>query len=151
MIFVPGGPHEVPSAPPQADPAPRRGRLRDDRTGPAAARVVEVAALRLDPGAAPTWFHSLIDPGVPIPPAASVVHGIRDRDVAGKPRFETVAHVLHPFLRGADLVAYNAGFDLGVLTAEFARVGLRFKVKGRAVVDPLAVFRRRSRGPWPTR
>ena len=108
---------------------------------PATARAVEVAAVRVGP-AKPGWFHTLVNPGGPIPPAASAVHGILDRDVKGQPRFEAVAHDLYRFLDGCDLVAYNAGFDLAVLAAEFARVGLRFKVAGRAVVDPLAVFRR---------
>jgi DNA polymerase-3 subunit epsilon len=111
---------------------------------PATARVVEVAALRLTPGAQPAWFHTLVDPGVPIPAEASAVHGITDSDVRGKPRFAAVAPALFRFLYHGDLLAYNAAFDLLMLTGEFARVGMRLKVRGRAVVDPLAVFRRQE-------
>src|SRR5262245_7531269 len=109
---------------------------------PTTARIVELAAIRLEPGTKPAWVHTLVNPGIPIPAEASAVNGILDRDVKGKPRFEELAHQLLPFFNGADLVAYNVAFDLAVLASEFARAGLRFKVKGRAVVDPLAVFRR---------
>src|SRR5262245_58208596 len=111
---------------------------------PSTDRIVEIAALRLNPGAVTTAFHTLVNPGVPIPLEASKVHAIYDRDVQERPRFESIAHELYAFLLGADLVAYNAGFDLAVLTAEFARVHLRFKVQGRAVLDPLIVFRTRE-------
>jgi DNA polymerase-3 subunit epsilon len=118
---------------------------------PAVARVLEVAALRLDPGGKPESFHALVNPGVPIPPEASAIHGILDRDVRGQPRFEDIGRDLYRVVNGADLVAYKAPFDLAVLAAEFALAGVRFKVKGRAVIDPLTVFRGRSRGPCRTR
>lgn len=109
---------------------------------PQSCRVVEVAAVRLAPGVAPTWFHARVDPGVPIPPAATAVHGIADADIRGKPPFAALARRLAGFLAGADLVAYSAPYDLAVLAAEFARAGVPFAVTGRAVLDPLAVFRR---------
>ncbi|HET6572475.1 MAG TPA: 3'-5' exonuclease [Fimbriiglobus sp.] len=103
-----------------------------------------MAVLRLVPGAQPSWFYTLIDPGVPIPAEASAVHRISDWDVRGKPWFGAVAQELYRFLSGADLLAYNAPFDLAMLAGEFARAGLRFKVRGRSVVDPLVVFRRQE-------
>jgi DNA polymerase-3 subunit epsilon len=105
-------------------------------------RVIEIAAIRLDPVAKPVAFHRLLNPGVPIPASATHVHGLVDADVRGKPRFAEIAHDLNQFLNGSDLVAYNAAFDLAMLAAEFARCGMKLKVKGRSVLDPHAIFRR---------
>ena len=118
--------------------------LDTETTGldPSTSRVVEVATIRLDPASKPTSFYRLINPGIPIPHSATLVHGIVDADVRGKPRFEEIAQELYQFLNGSDLVAYNAAFDLAMLSAEFSRCGLRFKVKGRSVIDPHAIFRR---------
>ena len=56
---------------------------------PRKARVVEFAAVRLVGGRldATGALRRLIDPGEPIPPAASRIHGIDDAKVAGAPRF----------------------------------------------------------------
>jgi DNA polymerase-3 subunit epsilon len=86
----------------------------------------------------------LIDPGRPIPAAATAVHGLADRDVAGRPAFAAIATGLLSFLDGADLVGFNLPFDLLVLAAELARAGLAFDLAGRAVLDALAVYRRKE-------
>ena len=41
-------------------------------------RIVDIAVLKLLPDGTEEMFHSLINPGVPIPPSATEVHGIRD-------------------------------------------------------------------------
>lgn len=84
-----------------------------------------------------------MNPGVPIPPAATAVHGITDSDVAAAPPFAAVAPELFAALHGSDLAGFGvAGFDLPLLAAEFARVRLPFRVTGRRVVDVLALYRR---------
>ncbi len=110
---------------------------------PAADRVVEVAVLTLLPGGKHELFHRRIHPGVPIPPAASAVHGITDADVIGSPTFAAVAPELFATLHGSDLAGFGiASFDLPLLAAEFARVRLPFRVAGRRVIDVLALYRR---------
>jgi DNA polymerase-3 subunit epsilon len=110
---------------------------------PADDRAVEVAALKLSPGAKPELFHELVHPGRKIPAGAAAVHGIDDRAVAGKPRFAALAGRLLRFLRGCDLAGFNlTAFDLPLLVAEFARAGQRFRLAGRSVVDVLHVYRR---------
>jgi DNA polymerase III epsilon subunit-like protein len=50
------------------------------------ARVVSVAAVGLAPRSEPRLaFAWLVNPGVPIPPDATAIHGITDADVAGAP------------------------------------------------------------------
>jgi DNA polymerase-3 subunit epsilon len=109
-------------------------------------RVVEVAVVRVGPGGGRTVFHSRVNPGIPIPPAAASVHGITDDDVAGCPPFAAVAPDLLQFLAGADPAGFGiCRFDLPLLAAEFNRAGLDFPLAGRAVVDALAVFHRHER------
>ncbi|MBM3982485.1 MAG: 3'-5' exonuclease [Planctomycetes bacterium] len=110
---------------------------------PAADRIVEMAVLTLLPGGKHELFHQRLNPGVPIPPAASAVHGITDTDVIGSPTFAAVAPELFATLHGSDLAGFGiASFDLPLLAAEFARVRLPFRVAGRRVIDVLALYRR---------
>ena len=108
---------------------------------PAADRLVEVAVVRFAPGSEPETFHARLDPGVPIPPAATAVHGIADADVAGCPTFGDVADDLRRFLAGSDLAGFNIKrFDLPFLAAEFRRCGKELDLRGVAVLDALQVF-----------
>jgi DNA polymerase-3 subunit epsilon len=110
---------------------------------PTTDRIVEVAVLTLLPGGKHEPFHQRLNPGVPIPPTASGVHGITDADVIGAPTFAAVAPELFAALHGSDLAGFGiASFDLPLLAAEFARVGLPFRVAGRRVIDVLALYRR---------
>ncbi len=110
-----------------------------------AARVVEIAIVRVGPGGRERRLSARLDPGVPIPPAATAVHAISDWHVRGRPRFGQVAPHLAEFLSGCDLAGYNlARYDLPVLCAEFRRAGVALGLAGRAVVDPYQIFSRRE-------
>lgn len=106
-------------------------------------RIVEVAVLTVYPGGKSVPFARRVNPGRPIPPGASAVHGITDADVAGAPPFAAIAPDLFAALVGSDLAGFGiATFDVPLLVNEFARAGLPFRVGGRAVLDALAVYRR---------
>lgn len=110
---------------------------------PATDRVVEVAVLTLLPRGAPESYHRRVNPGVPIPPAASAIHGIADADVAGAPSFGAIAPELFATLHGCDLAGFGiTAFDLPLLSNEFARERLPFRVTGRRVIDVLTLYRR---------
>jgi DNA polymerase-3 subunit epsilon len=110
-------------------------------TNPRADRVIEIACLKVHPdGRREQWLRR-INPGIPIPPASTAIHGITDADVAGEPRFRELAPELAAFLAGCDLAGYNiAGFDLPVLRAEFLRAGVAFEVSDRRLVDAQRIF-----------
>jgi DNA polymerase III subunit epsilon len=103
-------------------------------------RVIELALVRFEPSrdALPDCF--LFNPGRAIPPSSSFVHGITDEHVRGRPTFELCAPGLLEMLDGCDLAGFGVGFDLAMLTAEFARAGLTLRLKGRAVLDALRLF-----------
>lgn len=54
-------------------------------------RIVEIAMLKISPGGKEDVFQKRINPEMPIPPQASEIHGIYDKDVENAPRFKEVA------------------------------------------------------------
>ncbi|WP_375000698.1 exonuclease domain-containing protein [Aeromicrobium sp. CTD01-1L150] len=105
---------------------------------PHADRVVSYALLD-EPGFEIT---GLIDPGVPIPTAASDVHGITETMVAGAPGPAEALTVVIDWVqalieRRVGLVVFNACYDLTMLRAEAQRHGLAEPDWERLlVVDP---------------
>ncbi len=85
-------------------------------------RVTEVAAVHVDGPEIRLAFHSLVNPQRPIPWAITRLTGIDDAMVRGAPTFADLAGEFAVHLVGRIFVAHNARFDLGFLTAEFARV-----------------------------
>jgi DNA polymerase-3 subunit epsilon len=79
--------------------------------------IVQIGAVRILNGRLVEGeiVDSFVDPGRPIPPASTKIHGIRDSDVAGAPDIVTAGRALHHFARDAVLVAHNAPFDIGLL------------------------------------
>ncbi|MDI9261102.1 putative quorum-sensing-regulated virulence factor [Alicyclobacillus sendaiensis] len=83
---------------------------------PPEGRVVELALVEVGLEREPQIVYSaLVDPGCPIPPEASAVHHIVDRDVAGKPRLSQIWPKVLGYIDDAVLVAHNAEFDRGML------------------------------------
>jgi DNA polymerase-3 subunit epsilon len=110
-------------------------------TNPRMDRIVEIACVKVHPDGRRESFVRRLDPGMPIPRAATAIHGISDSDVAGEPTFADVADELTRFFDGCDLAGYNvAGFDLPVLRVEFLRVGREFDVSSRRMIDAQRIF-----------
>jgi len=83
----------------------------------------------------------LINPGMPIPPESTEVHGISDADVADAPTFESDAVRLFRWLEGCDLAGFNSNrFDVPLLAEEFLRCNIAFKVDDRSLVDVQNIF-----------
>jgi DNA polymerase III epsilon subunit-like protein len=83
-------------------------------------RVVEVAVVRIDPGAEPRLvLDTLVDPDGPV--HATRIHGITDDDVLGAPLFTDLAANVAQALEGAVVAAFNASFDMRFLEHELHR------------------------------
>jgi len=84
---------------------------------PSTCTPVEVGLVRFEQGAPVQRWSTLVNPGEPIPPAATAVHGIVDADVASAPSFaDAWANVLDlGLLTRAVPCAYNAPFDRTIL------------------------------------
>jgi DNA polymerase-3 subunit epsilon len=90
-------------------------------------KIVQVAALRVKPDgkiAKRTW---LVNPGIPIPPAATEIHGITDEMVKDEPTFERVAQTVASAISDHVVCGYNIDrFDLPLLRREMYDAGVRF-------------------------
>jgi DNA polymerase-3 subunit epsilon len=108
-------------------------------------RIVEIAVLRISPDGSKVRYVKRINPGIPIPPEATQVHGIGDEEVRNEPRFSELADKLVQFLDDCDIGGFNvAAFDLRILQSEFARAGVEFSVEGRAIIDVQRIYHMRE-------
>lgn len=97
--------------------------------------ITEIGAVKVRGGEVLGEFQTLVNPGIPIPPAITVLTGITHQMVVGAPRIDTV---LPAFLEFAGLhspglgtrtapdlvlVAHNAPFDVGFLKAAATQAG----------------------------
>lgn len=87
-------------------------------------RVVELSGVRFTLEGEIAHFETLVDPGRPIPPEASRVHGISDADVAGQPEFAAAVGGFLDLVDGAVVLAHNAEFDVMFLAHEAERAGI---------------------------
>ncbi len=71
-------------------------------------------------------FQTFVDPGMPIPPEIVQLTGITDRDVYGAPGEAEAVRAFLDFVGDLPLVAHNAAFDIGFITAAAKRSGLAF-------------------------
>ncbi|MER5733041.1 3'-5' exonuclease [Streptomyces sp. NPDC002138] len=127
--------------------------LETTGTEPGDSRIVTAAVIEVRAGTVRERRGWLADPGIPIPEEASAIHGIStERAVReGRPAREVADEVatalVEHWARGAVVVAYNAAFDLTMLSAELARYGLPSLAERLGgpetgpVVDPLTIDR----------
>jgi DNA polymerase-3 subunit epsilon len=103
-------------------------------------RLVELGAVRFRGEMVEGEWSALVDPGVPIPAAATAIHGIKAGDVQGRPAAAAVLPSFLDFIDGAALVGHNAPFDIRVLVLELLRAGL--VLPDNPVLDTCAIPRR---------
>lgn len=91
-------------------------------------RIVSAAVVVQDaPGARPRVTRWLVNPGVPVPAAATAVHGLTEDHVQRNGRWpspvmeEIARELAEQALRGRPLVVMNAPFDLTLLDRELRR------------------------------
>jgi DNA polymerase III subunit epsilon len=109
-------------------------------------RIVEIGIIKIYPDGRKTKYRTLVNPGIPIPLGATLVHGISDTDVKGKPQFREIAPKVERFLRGCDLAGFNSvKFDIPMLQCEFERANVPFSLDGRRTVDALRIFHLKER------
>ena len=102
--------------------------------------LTEVAAVRFTGGECRGSFHSLVNPGLPIPPFVSQLTGIDDEMVRGAPDTAAVLPQLVDMIGDAVLVGHNIGFDLSFIDA--ALMAAASAPLKNPVVDTLHLARR---------
>lgn len=108
-------------------------------------RIIELAAIKLMPDGEEISKCWLMNPGVPIPPETTAIHGISDEIVKDCPTFADKAEEIFEFFRGCDLSGFNADrFDIPCLEEEFARVGMAFAPSARKHVDVQRIYHKKE-------
>lgn len=108
-------------------------------------RIVEISAVKVVPGGEEEWLTMRLNPGIPISPEATRVHGITDADVANEPHFKDVAKRIASFLEGCDLAGFNSmKFDIPILCEEFLRVNVDFNPARHRYVDVQVIFHKKE-------
>ncbi|MER6533877.1 exonuclease domain-containing protein [Streptomyces sp. 900105755] len=119
--------------------------LETTGTDPREARIVTGAVIEVRAGQELGRREWLADPGVEIPAEAVAVHGISNERAAAEGRpadqvADALADVLTGYWKtGVPVVAYNATFDLTLLSAELRRHGLPSLSDRLGGLDPAPV------------
>ena len=87
------------------------------------ARICEIAMLKTVNGVE-TEYSTLINPGHPILPKYSQIHGITNSMVKESPMFSDIAQDIANFIDGSVLVCHNAPFDLGFISKQIMESGV---------------------------
>ncbi|WP_072669982.1 DNA polymerase III subunit epsilon [Vibrio injensis] len=86
-------------------------------------RIIEIGAVEIiNRKLTGRHFHVYLKPDREIQPQAIEVHGITDAFLVDKPQYKEVHQEFLDFIKGAELVAHNASFDVGFMDYEFAKV-----------------------------
>lgn len=126
--------------------------LETTGTDPDTSRIVTAALVEVQGGELRRSWDWLVDPGVPIPAEAAAIHGItteraRSEGRSAREAVDEIAGALAAhWSAGTPVVAFNAPFDLSLLSVELRRHGLptlgeRLSGEVGPVVDPLTVDR----------
>ena len=112
-------------------------------------RLIEIGCIELAERR-PTGnrFHVYLNPDRAIDEGARAVSGISDEFLTDKKRFAEVAAEFIEFVRGAEIIAHNAEFDVGFIDAELGIAGGAFgRLADHAtVLDSLALAREKFPG-----
>ncbi len=104
--------------------------LDTETTGldPARARVIEIGCIRVIAGRvdASARFHALVNPGQPVPPASTQIHGIDDARLKDAGDFTKVWPELRAYIGELPVIGHTTDYDLTILANECQRAELKF-------------------------
>jgi len=110
-------------------------------TSPRKDRIIELAAIRVQPDGTEEERCWLLNPTIPIPPETTAIHGITDAIVKDCPTFAEMSKEIFEFFRDATLSGFNADrFDIPCLEEEFARVNMNLGASTRKHVDVQRIY-----------
>ena len=104
-------------------------------------RIVEISMVKVMPNGEEIVKTRRINPGMPIPPESTAIHGITDEDVKDCPKFKEIAKSLAAQIEGCDLAGFKSNrFDIPMLAEEFLRAGVDVDLNRRKFIDVQTIF-----------
>lgn len=114
-------------------------------------RIIEVGAIEMiNRKLTGSSIHIYINPQKPVGDSENI-HGISDNFLKDKPLYAEIADTLFDYLKGAEIIAHNATFDMNFLDMEFRRAGLPALSEVCEVTDTLALAKSKHPGQKKTR
>ena len=108
--------------------------------------IVEIGAVRFNKDGVIECFATLIDPGVPMPAAASQVNNITDKMLSGQPVIQEAMPAFLDFINGTIVLAHNVPFDCGFINNGLSRLYddgyVPFPALPNRVIDTLPMARK---------
>ncbi len=101
-------------------------------------RMTEIGAVIFSGNEIKATFNTFVDPGMHIPAEITQLTGITDRDVKGAPKEAEALRSFLEFAGDRPLVAHNADFDTGFMSAAASRSGIEFEP---VYIDTLSLSR----------
>ncbi len=109
-------------------------------------RIVELCYIKVHPNGNEESKSMRLNPGMPIPPQSTAVHGITDDDVKDCSQFKDIAKELAQVFAGSDIGGFNSNkFDVPLLVEEFLRCGIDIDLTKTKFVDVQNIFHKMER------
>ncbi len=89
-------------------------------------RMTEIGAVIFSGSEIKETFNTFVDPQMHIPANITELTGIKDSDVQGAPLEKEAMEMFMDFVGDRPIIAHNAHFDVGFMTAASLRQGLKF-------------------------
>jgi DNA polymerase-3 subunit epsilon len=102
-------------------------------------KIIEIAAIKYKNREEIDTFTTLVNPGIPIPSAATRVNHITNQMVRSAPRIEESLPELLKFIGDSIIVAHNASFDLRFLKWNANQLSVEIN---NPVIDTLSISRK---------
>tara|TARA_B100000768_G_scaffold176774_1_gene190004 strand:+ start:93 stop:758 length:666 start_codon:yes stop_codon:yes gene_type:complete len=102
-------------------------------------RVIEIAAVEMNNRQLTTnYYHTYLNPGRNIDPAAQEVHGISSDFLQDKPIFKDIAAEFLNFIKDSEIIIHNAPFDVGFLNMELGKISFdKLEMHSVSIFDSL--------------
>ncbi|CAM4096104.1 DNA polymerase III subunit epsilon [Acinetobacter pragensis] len=109
-------------------------------------RIIEIGAIEMiNRKLTGSSIHIYINPQKPVGESENI-HGISDDFLKDKPLYAEIADTLFDYLKGAEIIAHNATFDMNFLNMEFKRAGFPALSEVCEVTDTLAMAKSKHPG-----
>lgn len=106
-------------------------------------KIIQIAYIKIWPDGREKKEEEMLDPEIIIPREASMIHGIKNSDVRGKPKFRDRTQLLWDTFSDCYYGGFNImEFDLPILRREFIRCGMDFEYKETQIIDSRRIFHR---------
>ncbi|MDI9347175.1 MAG: exonuclease domain-containing protein [Methylacidiphilales bacterium] len=109
-------------------------------------RIIEIGLLEiLDSSISGDFKLIRVNPGIPIPPDSSAIHGIYDNDIKDKPLLSEILTTVIEYIDSSPIIMHNAEYDRNLFINELERIHPDYaqNFKKLEYIDTLQLCRRK--------